>query len=91
MKRVVIILSLTGAVALVVAAALPPRARALAVSPDVAPGIRGAFHIHTRRSDGSGTPDEIAAAAARAGLKFIILTDHDTGASEPTRDRKSVV
>jgi hypothetical protein len=85
MKRVVIILCLTGAVALVVAVALPPRARALAVSPDVAPGIRGAFHIHTRRSDGSGTPDEIAAAAARAGLKFIILTDHETAASEPTR------
>ena len=29
-----------------------------------------------QRSDGRGTPDEIAAAAARAGLKFVVFTDH---------------
>ena len=41
--------------------------------------MRGAYHIHSDRSDGSGTVDAIAAAAARAGLQFIILTDHGDG------------
>jgi hypothetical protein len=45
--------------------------------------VRGAFHIHTTRSDGSGTPDDVAAAAARAGLQFIILTDHGDGTRPP--------
>jgi hypothetical protein len=48
------------------------------------PSVRGAFHVHTNRSDGTGTPDEIAAAAARAGLDFVVLSDHDTGAAAPT-------
>ncbi len=43
----------------------------------------GAFHIHTNRSDGSGTPDEVAAAAARAGLQFVVLTDHGDGTRIP--------
>ena len=47
------------------------------------PPVRGAIHIHTRRSDGTGTVDDVAAAAARAGLKFIILTDHGDGMREP--------
>ncbi len=41
--------------------------------------IAGVFHVHTRRSDGSGSPDEIAAAAARAGLQFVIFSDHGDG------------
>ncbi len=45
--------------------------------------VRGAFHIHSNRSDGSGTVDAIAAAAARAGLQFIILTDHGDGTRSP--------
>jgi hypothetical protein len=45
--------------------------------------VRGAYHIHTTRSDGSATPDEVAAAAARAGLQFIILTDHGDGTRAP--------
>ena len=45
--------------------------------------VRGAFHSHTTRSDGSGSPDEVAAAAARAGLQFIILTDHGDGTRMP--------
>jgi hypothetical protein len=40
------------------------------------PVVRGAYHIHSDRSDGSGTVDEIAAEAAGDGLNFIILTDH---------------
>ena len=45
--------------------------------------VRGAYHIHSNRSDGSGTSDEIAAAAARAGLQFVILTDHGDGTRAP--------
>jgi hypothetical protein len=49
------------------------------------PGVRGAIHIHTRQSDGGGTPEQVAAAAARAGLQFIILTDHGDGMRTPAR------
>ena len=45
--------------------------------------VRGAYHIHSARSDGSGTVDSIAAAASRAGLQFIILTDHGDGTRTP--------
>jgi hypothetical protein len=37
----------------------------------------GSIHIHTRYSDGSGSIPEIARAAERAGLDFIIITDHN--------------
>ena len=43
------------------------------------PPVRGAIHVHTRRSDGTGTVEEVAAAAARAGLQFVIFTDHGDG------------
>src|SRR3954471_15860700 len=45
--------------------------------------IRGAYHIHSTRSDGAGDKDGIAEAAARAGLSFIILTDHGDGTRTP--------
>jgi hypothetical protein len=38
--------------------------------------IQGIYHIHTRFSDGRKSPDEIAGLASKAGLNFIILTDH---------------
>ena len=38
--------------------------------------IAGAIHVHSTRSDGSGNRAEIAAAAAAAGLRFVIVTDH---------------
>lgn len=38
---------------------------------------RGAFHVHTTRSDGKGTVEEVAAAAKAAGLQFVVLTDHN--------------
>ena len=55
--------------------------------------IPGAIHIHTKRSDGRGTVDEIAAAAARAGLKFIVFTDHGdaTRAPDPPAYRAGVL
>ncbi len=43
----------------------------------------GALHVHTNRSDGSGSPDDVAAAASRAGLQFVILTDHGDGTRVP--------
>jgi hypothetical protein len=43
----------------------------------------GAYHVHTNRSDGTGTVDEVAAAAARANLHFVVLTDHGDGTREP--------
>jgi len=49
--------------------------------------IRVAYHIHTKRSDGTGSPAEVAAAAASAGLDAVILTDHGDGtrATDPPR------
>jgi hypothetical protein len=47
------------------------------------PEVRGVFHVHTRRSDGTGSVDDVAAAAARDGLQFVILTDHGDGTREP--------
>ncbi|WP_434389424.1 PHP domain-containing protein [Melittangium boletus] len=40
-------------------------------------GPRGAFHVHTTRSDGRGSVEEVAAAAKAAGLRFVVLTDHN--------------
>ena len=45
--------------------------------------VAGAYHVHTTRSDGAADKAAIAAAAARAGLKFVILTDHGDGTRQP--------
>lgn len=37
----------------------------------------GACHIHSIHSDGTGSIEEIALAAKRAGLSWIIITDHN--------------
>ena len=64
-------------------ATLPPRPIAVslgAVDQDLLRRtVRGAYHIHTTRSDGAGSKSEIAAAAARAGAQFAIFTDHGDG------------
>jgi hypothetical protein len=86
----VLAVALTGATL----ALLPPRAIGPSSSsiPLTWPTVRGAFHVHSQRSDGTGTIDEIAAAAARAGLQFVILTDHgDRGAPEPPSYRSGVL
>ncbi len=36
------------------------------------------LHVHSTYSDGTGTVPEIAAAAQRAGVDVVLLTDHDT-------------
>jgi hypothetical protein len=61
---------------------LPPRATVGA--PHAAPAggpiiARGVYHAHSRESDGTGTVPEIALAAERAGLQFVVLTDHHDG------------
>ncbi|MCX5682638.1 MAG: hypothetical protein NT049_03015, partial [Planctomycetota bacterium] len=42
------------------------------------PEYVGAIHNHSCYSDGSGTFREITAAARRADLDFVVMTDHDT-------------
>jgi hypothetical protein len=72
-------------IAIVIAVLLPPRALP-STARDWQPQwavARGAHHVHSIRSDGTGTPDEIAAAAASAGLQFVILTDHGNGTRAP--------
>ena len=38
--------------------------------------IQGDLHMHTNETDGSGTIEEMAAAARERGLKYIAITDH---------------
>lgn len=87
MKKVALVTAaLVVAVIFFLLATLPPRPVRLssAVDPDRgARTVAGAYHIHSNRSDGAADKDAIAAAAARAGLKFIILTDHGDGTRPP--------
>ena len=66
---------------------LPPRARSVDLSgwaDDRSPPVaRGVFHVHSNRSDGSASVDDIAAAAASVGLRFVIFTDHGDGTRVP--------
>jgi hypothetical protein len=84
--------ALAAAVAVFTLVELPPRPVALDTSwrDDAIPGV---LHIHTNRSDGLSTPDEIAAAAARAGIKFLVFTDHGdaTRAPDPPAYRSGVL
>jgi hypothetical protein len=61
---------------------LPPRAVRLD-GPAPAALAFGAYHVHTTRSDGDSSPEEVAAAAARAGLQFVIFTDHGDATRPP--------
>ena len=38
----------------------------------------GVIHVHTRYSDGAGSVRAVARAAVRAGVDFVVVTDHDT-------------
>jgi hypothetical protein len=60
---------------------LPPLR--LTLDPLVDGTVAGVMHVHTSRSDGLGTLDDVAAAAARAGLKFVIVTDHADATRQP--------
>lgn len=45
--------------------------------------LAGAFHVHTNRSDGGSSPNDIARAASEAGLRFLVFTDHGDGTRVP--------
>ena len=64
----------------------PPAAERLASDPDPRV-LRGAIHVHTTVSDGTGTPEDVALSAERAGLDFVILTDHGDGTRPPAPAR----
>lgn len=58
-------------------ASLPPRqASGQALPPTF---VTVAYHLHTTRSDGTGSLDEVAAAAAQAGVRVVVITDHGDG------------
>lgn len=86
MMRKVLLLTaaITVAVIFFVWIVLPPRPesvpRGATVDPDVQRRtIGGAYHVHSTKSDGAGDKNSIAAAASRAGLQFVVLTDHGDG------------
>lgn len=79
-----LLLVLAGLAAITPALLPPPAATTPAPHwQPASPAARGAYHIHSTLSDGTGNLDEIAAAAARAGLQFVILTDHGDGTRIP--------
>jgi hypothetical protein len=73
---------LAAAVVVVAIASLPPALEPLSTSRSDGT-VPGVIHIHTTRSDGSGSPEDIAGAAAQAGLKFIVFTDHGDATRRP--------
>lgn len=85
--------ALVAAVAVLVLLVLPPAPRDVSVStPDDPLVLKGAFHVHTIRSDGGGTLDEVANAAADAGLDFVLFADHGDGrVVEPPAYRSGVL
>jgi hypothetical protein len=63
--------------------ALPPPPAAIEPLGLAGTAVRGAIHVHTTRSDGTGSIEEVAAAVARAGLAFVVFTDHGDGTRSP--------
>jgi hypothetical protein len=95
-KRALVGAAILAGVAAIAALALMPPLPATAPKPAWAPSMttaRGVFHVHTTRSDGTGTIDEVAGAAASAGLQFVIVTDHGnaTRAPDPPAYRSGVL
>lgn len=84
---------LSGALAIFIVLTLPPRTAHLNQTPDLPLVAYGAYHVHSNRSDGTGSVDDIAAAAASAGLQFVIITDHGDGTrpTDPPQYRHGVL
>jgi hypothetical protein len=53
--------------------------------------LRGAWHVHTTRSDGRGSLAEVVAAARGAGLQFVVVTDHNLTTPEEAGWRDGVL
>src|SRR5262245_21140539 len=85
-KALILTAAVLAAVFLFVILTLPPQ-------PSLASGvvddgiqrrtIGGAVHVHSVKSDGTGSRDEIADAASKAGLRFVIMTDHGDATQPP--------
>jgi len=69
-------------VAICLWARLPPKQQRLS-STFTDGTVAGIVHVHSVASDGRGTLDEIAHDAARAGLKFLVITDHGDATRTP--------
>jgi hypothetical protein len=86
LKRAVALALVAGAAsAWYVTRPTPPRQ--LPAATDEPTPARGVFHVHTQRSDGSGDVETIAQAAARAGLSFVIFSDHGDATRTPEPPR----
>lgn len=83
MKTRLLTLTVLGLAAAGLFLSLPPRAVVLPADGRPVGDVRGVVHVHTRRSDGGGTVEDVARAAARAGLGFVVLTDHGDGTRRP--------
>ena len=82
MKRTLAVAAaVAAAAALLAGASLPPSHIELPDQQDGA--VSGAIHVHTNRSDGQGSVEDVAAAASRAGLAFVVFTDHGEGTRTP--------
>jgi len=53
--------------------------------------VRGAYHLHTIRSDGRGSLPEVVRAARQAGLQFLVVTDHNVLTAEEQGYRDGVL
>jgi hypothetical protein len=85
-RRALVVAAALASLGVAAAFVLLPPLPAAAPAPAWAPSTttaRGVFHIHTSRSDGTGTVDDVAAAAAAAGLQFVIVTDHGDATRTP--------
>jgi hypothetical protein len=84
---ILLALVVVAASAVVFWASIPPRRERVGVPSEwqdlASRTVAGAYHVHSLRSDGTGDKAAVAAAAARAGLKFVILTDHGDGTRPP--------
>ena len=80
-SRRILALTIVGAGIALFLLSLPPNPRRVTGGdPAVAARtVRGAFHVHTTRSDGVSDKATVASAARAAGLNFVIFTDHGDG------------
>jgi hypothetical protein len=81
-KAFIVTAAIVAAVIFFLLATLPPAPASAAGSIDseiASRTVPGAFHVHSSRSDGAAAKPEIASAAARAGLRFVIFTEHGDG------------
>ena len=83
MKRLFLAAAVLATVAAIfIWARLPPKRQLLSSTFDDGT-IAGVLHVHSNRSDGRGTPEQIAHDAAKAGLKFVVITDHGDATRQP--------